>query len=196
MGPPGSGKGTLGERLLATDWGRTKLKRVVSHTDRPRRESDHEGQYEFITQKEMDVVFAESDWATHGEMNGIRYVYRRSSILSIVEAGKVPLLDIRTQTLAQLVTKVPELDFAAMLVHPGNVQDLLNRIIGRDGDSQSTRERAALAEDEYAFARTLLRQRPGLYTTIYNRDGEQEAAFGAMLTFLSKHVPELIAVPA
>ena len=95
-GTSGAGKGTLERRLLER---MPELELAISATTRDRREGEQDGrEYWFISQDEFDRKLAAGDFLEHivfdwGQRSGTLW----SEIDRILQAGRIPLLDLETE---------------------------------------------------------------------------------------------------
>ena len=95
-GTSGAGKGTLERRLLER---MPELELAISATTRDRREGEQDGrEYWFISQDEFDRKLAAGDFLEHIVFEwGQRSGTLRSEIDRILQAGRIPLLDLETE---------------------------------------------------------------------------------------------------
>jgi guanylate kinase len=95
-GTSGAGKGTLERKLLARI---PELELAISATTRDKREGEENGrEYWFISDREFDEKLAAGDFLEHVVFDwGQRSGTLRSEIDRILEAGRIPLLDLETE---------------------------------------------------------------------------------------------------
>jgi len=95
-GTSGAGKGTLERRLLER---MPELELAISATTRDRREGEQDGrEYWFISQDEFDRKLAAGDFLEHIVFEwGQRSGTLRSELDRILQAGRIPLLDLETE---------------------------------------------------------------------------------------------------
>jgi guanylate kinase len=95
-GTSGAGKGTLERELLERI---PELELAISATTRARREGEQDGrEYWFISQDEFDQKLAAGDFLEHIVFDwGQRSGTLRSEIDRILQAGRIPLLDLETE---------------------------------------------------------------------------------------------------
>jgi guanylate kinase len=105
-GTSGAGKGTLERRLLER---MPELELAISATTRDRREGEQDGrEYWFISQDEFDRRLAAGDFLEHIVFDwGQRSGTLRSEIDRILQAGRVPLLDLETEGALAVADSVP-----------------------------------------------------------------------------------------
>jgi guanylate kinase len=95
-GTSGAGKGTLERRLLSRI---PELELAISATTRGRREGEENGrEYWFISDDEFDEKLAAGEFLEHIVFEwGQRSGTLRSEIDRILDAGRIPLLDLETE---------------------------------------------------------------------------------------------------
>jgi guanylate kinase len=105
-GTSGAGKGTLERRLLER---MPELELAISATTRDRREGEQDGrEYWFISQDEFDRKLAAGDFLEHIVFEwGQRSGTLRSEIDRILQAGRIPLLDLETEGALAVAESVP-----------------------------------------------------------------------------------------
>jgi guanylate kinase len=95
-GTSGAGKGTLERKLLARI---PELELAISATTREKREGEQDGrEYWFISDREFDAKLAAGEFLEHivfewGQRSGTLW----SEIDRILDAGRIPLLDLETE---------------------------------------------------------------------------------------------------
>jgi guanylate kinase len=105
-GTSGAGKGTIERRLLAR---MPELELAISATTRDRRATEEDGrEYWFISADEFDARLAAGDFLEHIVFDwGQRSGTLRSEIDRILDAGRVPLLDLETEGALAVAETVP-----------------------------------------------------------------------------------------
>jgi guanylate kinase len=95
-GTSGAGKGTIERKLLAR---MPELELAISATTRDRRESEQDGrEYWFISPDDFDAKLAAGEFLEHIVFDwGQRSGTLRSEIERILDAGRIPLLDLETE---------------------------------------------------------------------------------------------------
>ena len=95
-GTSGAGKGTIERELLAR---MPELELAISATTRPRREGEENGrEYWFISDEEFDRKLAAGEFLEHIVFDwGQRSGTLRSEIDRILDAGRIPILDLETE---------------------------------------------------------------------------------------------------
>jgi guanylate kinase len=149
-GPSGCGKSTLVQRALEEI---SDLTFSVSHTTRPRRDSEEEGKdYYFISSQEFESMIAEEKLAEWAVVHG--HYYGTSKLeLERKGGGKDLLLDIDVQGAEQLRQKIKRAVY--LFVLPPSHSELRKRLQKRGQESQeSIRTRLETARKEIrAYAR-------------------------------------------
>jgi guanylate kinase len=105
-GTSGAGKGTLERKLLARI---PELELAISATTRGKREGEQDGrEYWFISDREFDERLAAGDFLEHIVFDwGQRSGTLRSEIDRILDAGRIPLLDLETEGALAVARTVP-----------------------------------------------------------------------------------------
>jgi guanylate kinase len=105
-GTSGAGKGTIERELLAR---MPELELAISATTRPRREGEENGrEYWFISDEEFDRKLAAGEFLEHIVFDwGQRSGTLRSEIDRILDAGRIPLLDLETEGALAVAETVP-----------------------------------------------------------------------------------------
>ena len=105
-GTSGAGKGTIERELLAR---MPELELAISATTRPRREGEANGrEYWFISDEEFDRKLAAREFLEHIVFDwGQRSGTLRSEIDRILDAGRIPLLDLETEGALAVAETVP-----------------------------------------------------------------------------------------
>jgi guanylate kinase len=105
-GTSGAGKGTIERELLAR---MPEVELAISATTRERREGEENGrEYWFISDEEFDRKLAAGEFLEHIVFDwGQRSGTLRSEIDRILDAGRIPLLDLETEGALALAETVP-----------------------------------------------------------------------------------------
>jgi guanylate kinase len=105
-GTSGAGKGTLERSLLAR---MPELELAISATTRDKREGEQNGrEYWFISDAEFDRKLAAGEFLEHIVFDwGQRSGTLRSEIDRILDAGRIPLLDLETEGALAVKKTVP-----------------------------------------------------------------------------------------
>ncbi len=145
--PSGGGKTTLCRRLLAEVPG---LGLSVSHTTRPRREEEREGEeYHFVDEKTFDRMRESEEFLEWARVYGSLYGTSRGAVQAVLEKGSDVLLDIDVQGALHIKERYP----GAVLVFilPPGIGELRRRLVARGTEDEATvRLRLAAAKMELA----------------------------------------------
>jgi len=144
-GPSGTGKSTVCRRLLERD---ANFVLSVSATTRPARKGEHDGKdYFFLTREEFERRIQAGAFVEYAEYAGNLYGTLRDYVQGALEEGKVLLLDIDTQGMAQVVKQYP--DAVTIFLQPPDFDELTQRLAGRNTDSpEERRTRLEIARRE------------------------------------------------
>uniref|UniRef100_T1JKI1 MAGUK p55 subfamily member 6 n=1 Tax=Strigamia maritima TaxID=126957 RepID=T1JKI1_STRMM len=103
IGPPGVGRRTLKNRLIAHN--PELFGTVVPHTSRPAKDGEDEGRsYMFSSQEDMEDDINENKYLEFGTYNGYLYGTKLDSIRNVIRSGKMCILDCNPQGLKLLNT--------------------------------------------------------------------------------------------
>lgn len=129
--PSGSGKSTLVKRLLLSV---PHLVFSVSHTTRPRRESERNGrEYFFVSPARFKRMIAAKAFAEWANVFGNLYGTSWKQIRAAQAAGKDVLLDIDVQGHQQVRSRLPEA--VSVFVLPPSYRELERRLRRRHSDA-------------------------------------------------------------
>jgi guanylate kinase len=105
-GTSGAGKGTIERKLLGR---MPELELAISATTRDRREGEQDGrEYWFISPDDFDAKLAAGEFLEHIVFDwGQRSGTLRSEIERILDAGRIPLLDLETEGALAVAETVP-----------------------------------------------------------------------------------------
>ena len=161
-GTSGAGKGTLERNLLARI---PELELAISATTRDKREGEENGrEYWFISDQEFDDKLAAGDFLEHIVFDwGQRSGTLRSEIDRILDAGRIPLLDLETEGALRLA-RTPSVKALTIFVKAPSLEENERRL--RDRATESEGE----IEDRLELARHQLRQERFFDHVIENDD--------------------------
>jgi guanylate kinase len=152
-GTSGAGKGSMERKLLER---MPELELAISATTRARREAEQNGrEYWFISDEEFDRKLAEGEFLEHIVFDwGQRSGTLRSEIDRILDAGRVPLLDLETEGALAVAESVP--GAVTIFVKAPSFEENERRLRERATESEGEiEERLALArhqlEQEHLF---------------------------------------------
>jgi guanylate kinase len=163
-GTSGAGKGTLERALLAQ---MPELELAVSATTRERREGEEDGrEYWFISEEEFDQKLRAGDFLEYVEFPwGQRSGTLRSEIARIMEAGKIPLLDLEPQGALDVKNTVP--GAVTIFVEAPSFEENERRLRERATESEGE------IEERLDLARQQLDQAPEFDHLVVNDDVER-----------------------
>lgn len=149
-GPSGAGKSSFIGELMAAD---SRLAFSVSTTTRPIRAGEVDGRdYDFVDEASFDRLVAESAFVEWATVHDNKYGTRRSRLVEMTDAGKIPVLDIDVQGGVQVLDQFgPEL--VSVFLFPPSWEELERRLTSRDTDDPeiiAKRLRTARREVGYA----------------------------------------------
>ncbi|MFB4205664.1 Guanylate kinase [wastewater metagenome] len=143
--PSGGGKTSLVRALRDDD---PAIAVSVSHTTRPRREGETDGEdYHFVGEEDFAALVADGEFLEHAEVFGNRYGTTRTAVERELAAGRDVILEIDWQGARQVRTLMP--GTVSIFVLPPSRRELERRLRGRGQDSDeviASRMRAAEAE--------------------------------------------------
>uniref|UniRef100_A0A914E058 Uncharacterized protein n=1 Tax=Acrobeloides nanus TaxID=290746 RepID=A0A914E058_9BILA len=103
IGPPGVGRNELKRRLIM--YHPKKYATIVPHTSRTRRPHERDGiDYYFASRNEMEKWIREGRFVEFGEYNGNLYGTLDEAISTVMEKGKIPVLNAHQLALTMLRT--------------------------------------------------------------------------------------------
>ncbi len=134
--PSGAGKTTLVSALVEND---DKLCVSISHTTRPRRQSESDGvNYHFIEEAAFLEMLQDGDFLESAEVYGHRYGTSQSWVNERLEDGQNVILEIDWQGAAQVRNLYP--DTCAIFILPPSLETLTTRLRERAQDDEDTIE--------------------------------------------------------
>jgi guanylate kinase len=153
-GTSGAGKGTLERKLLARI---PELELAISATTRGKRAGEQDGrEYWFISDREFDERLAAGDFLEHIVFEwGQRSGTLRSEIDRILDAGRIPLLDLETEGALRL-TRTRSVGAVTIFVKAPSFEENERRLRERATESEGEiEERLELArrqlQQEHCF---------------------------------------------
>jgi guanylate kinase len=153
-GTSGAGKGTIERKLLTR---MPELELAISATTRDRREGEQDGrEYWFISPNDFDAKLAAGEFLEHIVFDwGQRSGTLRSEIDRILDAGRIPLLDLETEGALRL-TRTRSVGAVTIFVKAPSFEENERRLRERATESEGEiEERLELArrqlEQEHLF---------------------------------------------
>lgn len=149
-GPPGAGKSTARQALLAQ---RPSMVYSVSFTSRQPREGEKDGvDYHFVSREEFWQRHQRGEFAEYNEIFGNFYGTSRKVLEESLAAGKELLLDIDVDGAANLSMRFP--DGVFIFLAPPSREELERRLRGRGTESEDeVQKRLARVAYELGAAR-------------------------------------------
>jgi guanylate kinase len=170
-GPSGTGKSTLLKRLFDNYSDRFGFS--VSHTTRiPRLGEQHGVHYHFTDHSSMKRDIDEGKFIEHAVYSGHLYGTSVQAAMSVLEQGKVCILDIDMQGVKS-IKNIPSLASRAhyIFIMPPSLDSLEERLRSRNSETtESIKQRMEIAKEEIAYAFL-----PGSYDHIIVNDTLEEA---------------------
>jgi len=147
--PSGAGKSSLVNALLEREPG---IVLSVSHTTRPPRPGDVDGQhYHFVNRGVFERLIADNAFLEHAEVFGNLYGTSRAAVEPLLAKGRDVLLEIDWQGARQVRALKP--DCISIFILPPSREELERRLRTRAADSAATISlRLAESREEIAHA--------------------------------------------
>ena len=131
--PSGAGKTSLVNALLEAD---ERLALSVSHTTRPGRPGERDGQhYHFVSEQAFERLVSENVFAEHALVFGHRYGTHAGFVEEQLERGLDVILEIDWQGAQQVREAIP--DCRSVFILPPSLEALRGRLARRGTDSDS-----------------------------------------------------------
>lgn len=147
--PSGTGKSTVAERVLTA---RRSLAFSVSHTTRPKRPAEVDGEdYYFVDDEAFEALVTAGGFAEWAHVHAQRYGTSKAEVSRRLSAGFDVLFDIDPQGGLQLMEVYPEA--VTIFMVPPSMIELETRLRGRGTDSEEqVAIRLGVAREEIAQA--------------------------------------------
>ncbi|XP_063987285.1 MAGUK p55 subfamily member 7 isoform X2 [Diachasmimorpha longicaudata] len=147
IGPPGVGRNELKRSLMALD--PDKFKTPVPYTSRPPRPGEEDGQeYHFCTREKMNEDIDSGKFIEYGEYKGNLYGTKADTVISLVNAGFVVILNPHYQALKML--RSPQLKPYIIYIKPPQFEAL--KVTRNEARARSTFDEAnsrGFTDDEF-----------------------------------------------
>lgn len=145
----GTGKTTLVSRLTARH---SDIRLSVSHTTRPMREGEINGQhYHFVDKNRFLDLMGEGVFLEHAEVFGNYYGTSEAAVKELCAQGFDVILEIDVQGATQVRRNLP--DAVSIFILPPSLEVLEQRLRSRNTDSNEVIERRlGLAREEISHA--------------------------------------------
>lgn len=182
-GPSGVGKSTIVGRI--TKDFPDAFGFSVSHTTRKPREGEVDGvSYHYVDQDTMEKLIEDDEFIEHATFSGNTYGTSKAAVQSVVEQGKICILDIDTQGVIQI--KKTDLNPLFVFIKPPSMEELEKRLRGRKTETEeSIQKRLSVAAAEMEYG-----EEEGNFDLIIVNDNV-EAAGDEMIDFIKPYVEEL-----
>ena len=132
-GPSGVGKSTIVEIIKKAF--PDVFKFSVSHTTRKPRAGEVDGvSYHFVDQEIMPKLIENDKFLEHATFSGNTYGTSKAAVQSIVEQGKICILDIDMQGVIQI--KKTDLNPLYVFIKPPSMEVLEKRLRGRKTENE------------------------------------------------------------
>ncbi len=153
-GPSGVGKTTIGKKLLEDPQIKARVKKVPTHTTRPPRPGEVDGEdYVFVTKTEFALELSSGNFLEWIEIFGNFYGTSRREIEKIWKEGKIPLLIIDVRGAKYIKSLYPS-DTITIFVLPPSQEELRNRLSQRTGITiEELNLRLSIAQEEIQESR-------------------------------------------
>ena len=137
--PSGTGKTSLIHKVLEEELA-SKTKLGVSCTTRKRRENEEEGvAYFFLDEDAFNKKLDEGNFLEHAKVFGNLYGTPKDWVVSTISQGFDVVLELDVQGAIQVKNAYP--DAKTIFIIPPSYEDLEERLVNRDQDSQETIEK-------------------------------------------------------
>lgn len=135
--PSGAGKTSLVRRAIAE---LDDLSVAVSHTTRPRRPGEQDGQdYHFVSREQFETMVDSDQFLEYAQVFENHYGTSMRSVNESLSAGQDVILEIDWQGAAQVRQKLA--DVISIFILPPSRATLIDRLRGRGQDSEAVIER-------------------------------------------------------
>ncbi|KAI5726600.1 hypothetical protein M8J76_005360 [Diaphorina citri] len=150
IGPPNIGRHELRQRLMEDS---DRFAAAIPHTSRPMKDGEVDGQdYHFITRAQFELDILARKFIEHGEYEKSYYGTSLDAIRTVVNAGKICVLNLHPQSLK--ILRSSDLKPFVIFVAPPPFELLKQKRIRRgdnfkDEDLKDTIEKAREMEEKY-----------------------------------------------
>ncbi|TNN20735.1 Glycoprotein endo-alpha-1, 2-mannosidase-like protein [Schistosoma japonicum] len=180
-GPSGAGKSTVLQMLMEkfpNNFGFS-----VSHTTRKPRPGEKDGiDYHFTDRDTFLSEISEGKFLEYAEFAGNIYGTSRSAVQSVLDAGRICILDVELEGVKSIHALQPPLNAQYILIRPSSIDELEKRLRGRGTETDETlSKRLARAREDIQFSETKEGQK--LFTKIIIND-DLNTAFKELEDFL------------
>lgn len=142
--PSGAGKTTVVNAVLKRD---KTVARVITATTRAPRTGEQNGvDYHFWTIKEFEQAIKKGEMLEWAQVHTHYYGIPKKSVEDLLKKGVCPILVIDVQGARTVCKEYP--DAATVFIVPPSLQELKNRILGRNDNTQDIEIRLETAKKE------------------------------------------------
>ncbi|XP_057335328.1 uncharacterized protein LOC130674055 isoform X2 [Microplitis mediator] len=186
IGPPNIGRHELRQRLMQDS---ERFAAAIPHTSRPRKGSEVDGQdYHFITRQQFETDIVGRKFVEHGEYEKAYYGTSIEAIRSVVNSGKICVLNLHPQSLK--ILRNSDLKPYVVFVAPPSLEKLRQKRIKnnenyKEDELKDIIEKARDMEDKYGHLFDMI---------IINNDTDR--AYNQLLTEINSLEREPQWVPA
>ena len=136
--PSGAGKTTLTKKLQKNN---SNFHISISHTTRPPRPNEIEGQdYYFVTKEKFEKLAKDGNFYEYATIFDNYYGTLRDPVINLLSKGKDILFDIDWQGTQQL-KQIKNLPLLTFFIIPPDTQSLKNRLLQRNQDKKHSVEK-------------------------------------------------------
>merc|ERR1712004_444509 len=182
-GPSGVGKSTIVAKITKEFPNAFGLS--VSHTTRQPREGEVDGvSYHYVDTESMQKSIDNDEFIETAVFSGNMYGTSKAAVKSVMDEGKICILDIDMQGVIQI--KKTDMNPLFVFIKPPSMEELERRLRGRQTETEeSIQRRLGVAAKEIEYGDT-----PGNFDLIIVND-DVEAAGDKIKEFISPHVEAL-----
>ena len=147
--PSGGGKTTIKNEIIKKD---SRFGFSVTATTRPKRENEIEGRdYYFLSEQEFDKMLNDGEFIEWANIHNFRYGTPKSSILKLIEDGKIPIMTIDVVGAMNIKKIFPS--SVLVFILPPSFDVMIERLKkrGESNDEINKRINTALKEIDYAL---------------------------------------------
>jgi len=182
-GPSGVGKSTIVAKI--TKEFPNAFGFSVSHTTRQPREGEVDGvSYHYVDTESMQKSIDNDEFIETAVFSGNMYGTSKAAVKSVMDEGKICILDIDMQGVIQI--KKTDMNPLFVFIKPPSMEELERRLRGRKTETEeSLQRRLAAAAAEIAYGET-----PGNFDLIIVND-DVEAAGERMKRFIMPYAQQL-----
>ena len=155
----------------------------VSHTTRKPRQGEENGrEYHFVTREAFEILIRDKTFVEHTTFNGNYYGTSFGSVKTVIESGKICILDIEMEGVKSL--KKSDLQPYYLSVQPPSLEALNDRLRKRGSETEESilaRLKSAVKEIEFS-------KQPGVFDGVIINDN-LDKAYEQLKGFITKNYP-------